>query len=137
MAENALARVKQAGVDLLRQKYEALQKKDLEIVRAMDRFAELPIGAEDPEAIARLLAMTDLELADHGWTRRELRMAIYATLPRARWPAAMQAAHERVGMRIRRQDRQPSKMQFNLNMVNIPAPKPSTDIVVLPDERDE
>jgi hypothetical protein len=130
------ALVRRDAVDALRQGYERLQKGDLAVVKAMNRFAELPLtgeGAIGPEA---LLAMGDVELAERGWTRKDLRMAIYGTLPRSRWPAAMQAAHERVGMRLRKQDRTPAKMQFNLNMVNIPPPRPVLDaeVVILPDE---
>lgn len=116
-----------SAVDVLRDGYERLQKKDLEVVRAMNRFADLPVGAEDPrgEKIATLLTSSDEEIKAAGWnSRRELRMALYGRLPRSQWPAAMQAAHERVGMRIRKQGAQAKKTQFGLAIVHIPAQQP-------------
>lgn len=137
----ALARRRNDAVDVLRQKYESLQKRDLEVVRGMNRFADLPTRLEDPDGaqLTALLLLPDVELAARGWSRRELRMAAWGQLPKAKWPASMQAAHERVGMRLRRQNVQPSKMQFNLNMLTIPAPKPAreTEIVVLPEDPEE
>lgn len=122
-----LAEPGKSAVEVLRVGYERLQKKDLEVVRAMNRFADLPMAFEDPkgEKLAELLAKTDEEIKAAGWgSRRELRMAMYGRLPRSHWPAAMQAAHERVGMRIRKQGAQAAKNTFNLNVVTIPARQP-------------
>jgi hypothetical protein len=141
MGQDSTALVRrQEGADFLRAKYEKAQKRDLEIVQGMNRFAELPSLLEDPDmaTIDGLLRLPDVELAQKGWTRRELRLALYGRLPKAKWPAAMQAAHERVGMRLRKQGVQPGKMTFNLNMVNIPAPRQPepTQIVVLDEDED-
>lgn len=129
-----------SAVDVLRDGYERLQKKDLEVVRAMNRFADLPSRFEDPEAkaIGELLAKTDGEIKAAGWnSRRELRMALYGRLPRSQWPAAMQAAHERVGMRIRKQGAQVKKTQFGIALISIPAQQPVEQGKVITIEAEE
>jgi hypothetical protein len=115
------------AVEELRAKYEKLQARDLGTVRAINRFADLPSRLEDPEGeqIAAMLSLSDDELKIIGWTRRELRLAYYGTRPKKDWPAAAQAAHERVGMRIRKQGAVKSASTFNLNVINIPAQKPA------------
>ena len=129
------------AVEILREGFERLQKKDLKVVEAMNRFADLPTRHEDPDGkvVAALFAMTDEELVAAGWkSRRELRMAVYAKLPKSQWPASMQAAHERVGMRIRKQADKSANPTFNLNVINIPAPRaadPSKIIEVQPEEK--
>jgi hypothetical protein len=56
--------------------------------------------------------------------KRELRLAMYGQLPKKDVPFSMMAAHDRMGMRIRRENKAPKGGSFTLNMVNIPAPKP-------------
>jgi hypothetical protein len=136
---DALAKVEKDPVDILRQKYEKLQEKDLHIARVMDRFAELPSFVEEvarQELIALLNNGTDEEIqAKYGFnSKRELRIAMYGTLPKKDWPAAMQSAHERVLARTRKQVRDPARNVFNLNVISIPAPKPigpETKVVVI------
>lgn len=117
---------KKTAVDVLRDGFERLQRRDLKVVEGMNRFVDLPTKLEDPEGkeLARLAALDDVALKAEGWTRRDLRLAMYARLPKSQWPAAMQAAHERVGMRIRKQSAQAKKTTFNVNVVNIPAAQP-------------
>jgi len=131
----ALARGNPA-VERLKIEYEKLQKKDLEVVRAMNRFAELPTAWEDGEnaTIKLLLSLPEAEVVAQGWkSKRELRMAAYGRMAKKNWPASMQAAHERVGMRIRKQSSDDNRTVFNLNMVTIPAPRrdPEARVVVV------
>jgi hypothetical protein len=126
---DALVKVDKDPVDLLRQKYERLQEKDLHIARTMDRFAELPSFVEEvarQELIKLLNDGSDAEIeAKYGFkSKRELRIAMYGTLPKKDWPAAMQSAHERVLARTRKQVKDPARNVFNLNIISIPAPKP-------------
>lgn len=123
-------------MDLLQKRYDRVQQRDLEIVEGMNRFAEIPTEAEAaPRASleALLIAGTEEQIKAAGWRNRaQLRAAFYGTLPRSRWPAAMQAAHERVGMRLRKQDRGASRQTFNLNIISIPAPqRPTADEKVI------
>ena len=128
--ETALARP-QEPVDILRARYDKLQKRDLSVVDGMNRFAELPSFVEEvarQELIAILNTGTDAEIeAKYGFkNKKDLRVAMYGTLPKKDWPAAMQAAHERVLARQRKQSNTGAKTVFNLNMVSIPAPQPQT-----------
>jgi hypothetical protein len=123
-------------VDILRERYQKLQDKDLSLTAAVNRFAELPNRLEDPEGekLAALLQLDDAGLKAAGWkSRKELRLAIYGTMPKRLWPAAAQAAHERVGMRLRKAAANKAKTNFYLNMITIPAPKrdPQTKVVIV------
>jgi hypothetical protein len=129
------------AVEAVRIGYKKLEKRDLGIVKAMNRFAELPTRREDPDGkrFAELFALSDEDLAKEGWeSRKELRMAYYGTLPKSQWPASMQSAHERVGMRLRKQAQAPQKNTFNLNVVSIPAPrKPDESKIITIEAKDE
>lgn len=132
----AVAERPKDAVDRLRERYERLQSRDLNIVDAMNRFAELPTHIEDKDdaMVTLLLSGSEDDVRKAGWkSKKELRMAAYARLPKRLWPASMQAAHERVGMRLRKQATATSKTVFNLNMVTIPAPKrdPNARVVVI------
>lgn len=120
---------KKDPVELLRQRFEKLQNKDLDIVHTMDRFAELPSFVEETarkELIEMLNNGTDEEInAKYGFkNKRHLRVALYGTLPKKDWPASMQAAHERVLARTRKQSTDKRANVLNVNIVNIPAPRP-------------
>lgn len=118
-------------VEKLERAYDKLQRRDLAVSDAANRFADLPTYIEDPhdEYVAELLKADDAVILAAGWkSRRELRMAAYGRMPKKLWPASMQAAHERVGMRLRKQEERDRKNVFNLNVVNIPATR-------RPDER--
>lgn len=122
------ALAKKGPVELLRARYEKLQRDDLEITRLMDRFAELPSGAEEAarqELFDMLANGTDADVqAKYGFkTKRELRIAMYGTLPKKDWPASMQSAHERVMARIRKQTGEKRRGTVNVNIINIPAPQ--------------
>lgn len=152
MSETALVRVappeekpvaKSSPVDLLQRRYEKVQLRDLDIVDGMNRFAEIPTPAEQlPRAnLESLLAAgSDAQIKAAGWrNRQQLRAAFYGTLPRSQWPAAMQAAHERVGMRLRKQEKNANRQTFNLNVINIPAPRPAGEhekVVIIETKRD-
>jgi hypothetical protein len=123
-----------AAVEKLKAGFEALQRKDLGIVQAMNRFAELPTEWEDPENahLKLMLTLPEAEIVAAGWkSRKELRMAAYGRMAKKNWPAAMQAAHERVGMRLRKQSADDNRTVFNLNMVTIPAPRRDPDARVV------
>ena len=116
-------------VELLRLRYEKLQGKDLEIVRLMDRFAELPSFVEETaraELIELLANGSDEAIRQkYGFQgKRELRVAMYGMLPKKDWPASMQSAHERVMARIRKQGGEKRRGGVNINIINIPAPQP-------------
>lgn len=134
---------KKDPVDWLARRYEKVQKRDLDIVDGMNRFADIPTPAEQlpRAAVESLLAYgSDAQIKEAGWkNRQELRAAFYGTLPRSQWPAAMQAAHERVGMRLRKQDKGASRQTFNLNVITIPAPqRPREDerVVIIEQKKD-
>lgn len=118
-------------VEKLERAYDKLQRRDLAVSDAANRFADLPSYLEDPDdaTVKLLLALPEEEIQKQGWkSKRELRMAAYGRMPKKLWPASMQAAHERVGMRLRKQEESNRKNVFNLNVVNIPATR-------RPDER--
>lgn len=122
------------AVDKLRRRYEKLQTRDLDTVSALARFSDLDTKLEDPtQAKLQLLLMgPDEAVVAAGWkSKRELRLAYYGTLPKKDWPAAAQAAHERVGMRLRKQTKVANKYQFNLQMVSIPSPRRDPDARVV------
>lgn len=138
----------ETGVDRLRRRLEKIAEDDTRVVNGMNRFAELPTqleveaGGEALDAIALLLKGTDEEIRAAGWkSKKELRLAYYGRQPKSKWPAAMQAAHERVGMRIRKLAANTGPKVFNLNMISIPAPqRPGADeriVIVQPKKRDE
>lgn len=143
MSEKALATVpnvaldkRETPADKLQARYDKLQERDLDVVAAMNRFAELPMESEE-EARDKLRMLlvhgTPDELKAQGWkSKKHLRAAIYATMPKKDWPAAMQAAHERVMARVRKQSKTKGGNVFNLNMISIPAPRKPTaeDIIV-------
>jgi hypothetical protein len=105
----------------------------------MNRVADVPMTLEKDrlEEFRLLIAEgSEADIRRAGWkSRQQLRLAYYGTLPYKDWPAGMRAAHERVGMRIRRADKESKPAIFNLNMISIPAPRSIRDddaIVVLP-----
>jgi hypothetical protein len=131
LSETALAKTtetapaKSDSVELLRKKYENLQGRDLDVVRTMNRFAELPSGAEAArqDIVDALNHPDDSKCLALGFkTKRELRIALYGTLPKKDWPASMQSAHERVMARIRKQGQEKRTNTFNLNIIQMPAP---------------
>jgi hypothetical protein len=126
--------------DEIERRFRRVEEKDLRITTAANRFAEVPsfLEKEKRDELVELLCNgSDLELQRKGWTRKDLRMAIYGTMPKKDWPAAMQASHERVGMRIRKAKPLRQSLTFNLNQINIPAPRPlgPEDRVVIRDMR--
>jgi len=127
---------RETPADRLQARYDKLQEKDIAIVEAMDRFAELPMEQEEVERDKmRLLLVNGTleELRAAGWkNKKQLRSAIYATMPKKDWPAAMQAAHERVMARVRKQGKSKAGNVFNLNMISIPAPVPQNaqDVII-------
>lgn len=138
--QTALARPKTA-VEKLERAYDKLQRRDLAVSDAANRFADLPSAWEDPgDAILKtLLMLPEEDVVAAGWrSKRELRMAAYGRLPKKQWPASMQAAHERVGMRIRKQEEKAQRNVFNLNVVNIPAARrPDERNIVIVDVKEE
>lgn len=138
--QTALARPKTA-VEKLERAYDKLQRRDLAVSDAANRFADLPSAWEDPDdaTLKTLLMLPEAEIVAQGWrSKRELRMAAYGRLPKKEWPASMQAAHERVGMRIRKQEEKAQRNVFNLNVVNIPAARrPDERNVVVIDVKEE
>jgi hypothetical protein len=128
---------KKDALDSLKARYDKLQQRDLNIVHNMDRFAELPSFVEETaraELIALLANGTDQEVRDkYGFkNKRDLRIALYGTLPKKDWPAAMQAAHERAMARIRKQATEKKTNTFNLNIISMPAreaPRPDEKII--------
>ena len=118
----------------LRRRVEMIAENDARIVSGMNRFRDIPSLFEGEERTRCMNILQTGTLADvrrMGFKdKRELRLALYGTLPKKEIPFAMMAAHERVGMRIRRDNKAPSGNTFQLNMVTIPAPRPPG-----PDER--
>jgi hypothetical protein len=129
------------AVERLKAAYEKLQKRDLAIVEGMNRFNELPMHSEDATdaQLMLLLAGSEADVQAAGWKdKRQLRMAAYGRLPKRLWPASMQAAHERVGMRLRKQSAATGKTTFNLNVITIPRPIREHDAkVVIIDVKEE
>ncbi len=120
--QTALAKPKTA-VEKLERAYDKLQRRDLAVSDAANRFADLPSAWEDPDdaTVKLLLSLPEEEIRKQGWkSKRELRMAAYGRLPKKEWPASMQAAHERVGMRLRKQEEKGQKNTINLAVISIP-----------------
>lgn len=120
--QTALAQPKTA-VEKLERAYDKLQRRDLAVSDAANRFADLPSAWEDPDdaTVKLLLSLPEEEIRKQGWkSKRELRMAAYGRLPKKEWPASMQAAHERVGMRLRKQEEKGQKNTINLAVISIP-----------------
>ena len=120
-----------------------IKAKDEEIVMGMNRFADVPsvFEPEQRQKYVELLNTAPLALIrDVGFsTREELRLALLGSLPKSEAPVAMQSAHERTGMRIRKDGSGKSGTTVNLNMVTIPAPRPTGPedriIIVQPGEK--
>lgn len=134
MPRKSLALVKrdpEAEIEAIRADVVALEVRDLEIVHAMDRFAD--------EDLAPLTELSDKALKERGWTRRQLKVAMAANLPRAEVPYALQAAHERTLARVRRHSEDSSGAKINVSNAtfNILAPAPrAKDIDVVVVEKD-
>lgn len=118
----------ETAVDRLRRRLDKIAKDDTDVVQGMNRFSEIPTSMEKEQRaqmVALLAAGTEEQLLAAGWrSRRALRLAIYGTMPKKDWPGAMQAAHERVQARIRKQAANNGPRVLNLNMISIPAPRP-------------
>lgn len=97
MTKALAVRDPQAEIEAIREKVVELEQNDLGIVESMNRFSEV-----DEAQIALLEALPDDLLRKQGWTRRQLRVAKYAQLPRSHVPYALQAAQERTLARTRR-----------------------------------
>jgi len=122
----------EAEIEAIRADVVALEMRDLEIVHAMDRFAD--------EDLTELSELSDSALKAKGWTRRQLKVAMAANLPRAEVPYALQAAHERTLARVRRHSEDASGVKINVSggTFNILAPAPrakATDVVVVEAEK--
>lgn len=120
-----------AEVDAIKARVAELETEDLSIVGSMNRFADVP-----EEELALMSVLNEEELAAKGWTRRELRIALYAQKPRAEVPFAMQAAHERTLARTRRHQDEPGGMRINVqnNTFNLPAQaprRPDSEVIVV------
>lgn len=125
----------------LKRRVEMIAENDARIVAAMNRARDVASTwePEDREkAIAALAYPTVEKVREMGFRdKRELRVALYGQLPKKEIPFFMMAAHDRVGMRIRRDNKAPSGNTFNLNMVTIPAPKPPDDARVVIVHKDD
>lgn len=112
----------------LRRRVNLIAENDAKIVEGVNRFKDVPTAWEEEDRVAYLAA---LKAPDDGpakalgfKNKRALRLAIYGTMPKKDVPFAIQAAHERIGMRIRKDGNRGTGNTFNLNMVTIPAPRP-------------
>lgn len=74
--------------------FQRLANADQTILEAGDRGVDF-LTADGAREAGRLMKLTDPELRDLGWTRRELKVAISATLPKAELPWLLLAAQER------------------------------------------
>lgn len=112
----------------LKRRVEMIAENDARIVAGMNRardVASMWEPADRERAMEALQHPTVEKVREMGFQdKRELRLALYGQLPKKEVPFFIMAAHDRVGMRIRRDNKAPSGSSFTLNMVTIPAPKP-------------
>jgi hypothetical protein len=73
------------------EQFQRMANSDATILETTKRAADFL----DPEEGIKLLKLTDPELAEKGWTRRELKVAIHACRPKSEAPFYMLAAQER------------------------------------------
>jgi hypothetical protein len=112
----------------LKRRVAMIEENDARIVVAMNKARDVASMWEPDDrkkAMDALASPTVEAVRALGFKdKRELRVALYGQLPKKEVPFFMMAAHDRVGMRIRRDSKAPTGNTFNLNMVTIPAPKP-------------
>jgi hypothetical protein len=72
-------------------------EEDLAVAKISHRAHEI----DDLETVRKMLALDDEQLSVLGWTRKELRIALDAKLPKKLAPFYLHAAHERSLMRWR------------------------------------
>jgi hypothetical protein len=121
----------------LKRRIDLIEQNDFKLVHGMNRFSELASKWEpgEQERLVNLLQNgTKEELQAAGWkTRKDLRLAIYGTLPRSQIPYALQAAHERVGMRIRKEgaSKRGGGPTILLNLPGPQAPRPEDKVIIV------
>jgi hypothetical protein len=114
----------------LRRRIDMMTTNDEKICNDVARFAELPHPTLEPAqwtVVASTLANgTDDDVRSLGFRdKKALRRALYGRMSKKDVPFAIQAAHERVLARVRKDNKGQAGNTFNLNMINIPAPKPA------------
>jgi hypothetical protein len=125
----------EAEIEAIRADVVALEVRDLGITHDMDRAADL-----SADELTKMMGKTDKEIAAAGWTRRGIRIALYALNPRGEAPYFLQAAHERTLARVRRHSEDASGVNINVKggTFNILAPAPRArdiDVVVVEPEK--
>lgn len=121
MSKALTARDPAAEIEAIKDRVTQLEAGDLGIVHSMNRAFDF-----DENELALYEALTDEELEQKGWTRRELRVAKAANRPRSDVPYALQAAQERTLARTRRHVEEAGGARINIQggTFNILAPGP-------------
>lgn len=102
--------MKRDRVKDIRDRLTRIADQDTRVIAAIDRFADFSV-----EELGGFLKMPDESFPMHGFkSKREVRLALMGNMPKKDWPAAAQAAHERVGYVIRKEDKAPSGAQHGL-----------------------
>lgn len=117
----------------IRDRLAKIADADTRLVWAMRKFVNGGMGRAELELLLDPL-VSEADIQAKGFKNRaEVRIAWYSTMPRSAWPAAMQAAHERVDSIARREAKTDHSAGINVLMVSIPAPQgqltPTADVV--------
>lgn len=127
----------------LKRRVQMISENDARVAAGIARFRDLPSfwEPEEREKVLKVLQSGTMdEVRALGFKeRREMRLALYGQMPKKDVPYAIVAAQERMSDRIRREGKSAGGATFNLNMINIPAPKPAgpEDRVVIVQKGDD
>ncbi len=102
----------------LQRRFEKIAHNDAALVEAMNRFADLT--PDETQQLTELVKSGDrTALKARGWTLKAIQTALLARLPKSTVPFALQAAHERTGMRIRRMQPKAAGARVNVAIIQI------------------
>lgn len=94
----------------LRDRLGRIADQDTRLIVAVNRFADF-----STQELEGFLAMPEAAFPMHGFkSKREVRLAIMGNLPKKQWPAALQAAHERTGYFIRKEEAQAERGELTV-----------------------
>lgn len=115
----------------LRDRLGRIADQDTRLIVAVNKFADF-----SEEELKGFLAMPDEAFPMHGFAgKREVRLALMGNAPKKAWPAALQAAHERTGYFIRKEEQ--SRSPATLNIVVIPSISSTTGQPMIIKRRDK
>lgn len=113
-----MAAEKRDRVQEIRDRLAVIADQDTRIIRAANRFADFSVAE-----LEGLLQMPADKFPMHGFrSKKEVRIALYANVPKKAVPYGLLAAHERTGYFIRKEE--PQRAAGMIGLVVLPAPLP-------------